>query len=112
MELVIGMTDGVVTYNEIDFTGVEGIRFEIAKAGPFFSGGTMSIHLDDPESKAVVEIPIKTNLADFGMEEIETNLPGVEGVHNLYIKFKNDGEKPVTALISMYFSNTPLGKNL
>lgn len=112
MELVIGMSDGVVTYNQIDFTGVEAIRFEIAKAGPFFSGGTMSIHLDDPDSEAVVELPIKTNLADFGMEEIETNLPGVEGVHDFYVKFKNDGEKPVTALISMYFSNTPLGDSM
>ena len=69
------------------------------------------MHLDELSNSPLVEIAIKTNLVDFGLEDKDINIPKTGGVHDLYIKFSNDGEKPVTALISLYFSNKAFGES-
>ena len=108
MDLVIGANEGYVMYEQIDFTGIKSLKLEVAKAGTFFSGGKVTLHLDDIEAPVWVEIPVETNLVDFGMEELITKIPNTEGIHDFYVKFSNDGEKPVTALISILFSNEQL----
>ena len=42
---------------------------------------------------------------NYQMGELSTAIEEAEGPRDLYVSFKNDGEKPVTALISIYFSN-------
>ena len=107
-DLIIGTNEGYLQYAAIDFTGVKALKFSLTKAGTYFSGGKLTVHLDDVNSPPLAEVLVETSLVDFGMDELATNIPNTKGVHDLYIKFSNDGEKPVTALIAIYFSDTPL----
>ena len=48
-------------------------------------------------------------LLDMGSGTVSKNIPDSKGVHDLYIKFSNDGEdKPITGLITIYFSKEAL----
>lgn len=105
MDLIIGMSGGHVMYPDIDLTNIQAIKFTLAKAGAFFSGGTISLHLDAPDGPELAQLTIKTNLVDIGGEELWMSIPPTTGAHDLYFVFENDGEKPITALISLYFSN-------
>ncbi|MEM1118884.1 MAG: ThuA domain-containing protein [Bacteroidota bacterium] len=106
LDVIIGVDEGMVKYEGIDFTNVKALKFYALKAGAFMSGGTISLHLDDADAPALVEVPIEMGLLDMGLGEYEANIPETNGVHNLYLKFANGGEdKPVTGLITIYFSN-------
>lgn len=111
-EIVIGNNEGKVRYDQIDFTDVKGLQLNLAKAGSFFKGGTVALYLDEVAGEPWLAIPIKSNLLDFGMEELKVNIPATAGVHDLYVTFSNDGEKPVTALIAIYFSNQVLEESI
>ncbi|MFK7984319.1 MAG: ThuA domain-containing protein [Saprospiraceae bacterium] len=108
-DLVIGMRGGHVLYKNIDFTGVKGLQFLVIKAGAFLSGGKLTLHLDDLEAPALAEIPVKMGLLDASAGTVSANIPATKGVHDLYVKFFNDGEdKPITGLITIYFSDEEL----
>ena len=42
MDLIIGTNGGYLKYANIDFTGIKALKFTLAKAGPYFSGGKMT----------------------------------------------------------------------
>jgi len=111
LAVVFGTNGGYILYENIDFTSIKGLRFDMLKAGAFLSGGTITVHLDDVDAPALVEVPVEMGLLDMGLGQVAANIPDTKGVHNFYVKFANDGvDKPITGLISIYFSREALEK--
>ena len=105
LDLVIGNAGGYILYKNLDLTGIQSVKFGLLKAGSYFPGGMLKIHLDDIENKAILEIPIKTNIADIGFDEMSSAFPVTTGFHDVYISFENKDGKPVTGFVHMTLNN-------
>lgn len=108
IDIVLCSNNGIVQYKDIDLTGIKSLKLRVTQPGAFFAGGTMSMHLDDKDQEPFAMVELKASLLDFGFEDIIQQIPETEGKHDLFLRFSNDGDKPVTALISIYFSNKAL----
>ena len=109
LAVVFGTNEGYILYENIDFTDIKSLRFDMLKAGAFLSGGTITLHLDNIDAPALVEVPVEMGLLDMGLGQVSANIPDTKGVHNFYVKFVNDGvDKPITGLIYIYFSQEVL----
>ena len=111
LSVIFGTNEGYALYEKIDLTGIKSLRFDMLKAGAFLSGGKMTLHLGAIDAPVFVEIPVEMGLLDMGLGQVSATIPDTKGVHNLYLKFSNDGtDKPITGLISIYFSRETLSR--
>ncbi len=112
MDIVIGNDGGFVMYEGLDLTGVKALKAMIVKAGAFFEGGQITVHLDDIANEPVKTIPVEMKITDMGPSDVIVNLDGVDGIHDVFFKFNAEDGGAVTALINIYFSNVSLEENL
>ncbi len=103
LDVLICENNAQLVFKDIDLTGIGAIKLNLLKAGQYFSGGSISIHLDAPNGKPIGSAEIKTNMVDFGADEQTIPIRSVEGLHDIYYVLKNDGSKPITAVVSMEY---------
>jgi len=68
-------------------------------------GGTVEFRLDAVDGPSIGKLDLSFGITSLGQDETFTVIEATKGVHDLYVTFSNSGEKPVTGLISFYFSN-------
>ncbi|MFT5763857.1 MAG: cytochrome c [Saprospiraceae bacterium] len=106
MNIIVGVGDGYVAYKNLDLTGVTGLEVGAAQAGTFFGGGTIEIHIDQPDGEVIGSFDIVQGLTDFGMKSFTSSLKATEGIHDVYTVFKaadKEANKPVCAVIFYKF---------
>ncbi|MEL6865600.1 MAG: ThuA domain-containing protein [Bacteroidota bacterium] len=105
-EIVIGSPAGYIGFEQIDLTDIRSINLFYAAAPNFFGGGQIEIRIDAPDGPVIGDVSIEQGLTDFGMKEALVSLKETQGMHDLYIFFKESAEegKPITALINLEFS--------
>jgi len=105
LDILIAQNNGHAVYENLDLTGVKGILTHYLKAGAFMEGGTVEFRLDAVDGPSIGKLDLSFGITSLGEDESFTVIEATEGVHDLYVTFSNSGEKPVTGLISFYFSN-------
>jgi len=107
MHIVIVNQEGMVRYQDIDFTNIGSLGINYNVPPPFMGGGTLEIFIDD-KSMGNVNVSATSGMA-FSTEEIA--IGALEGKHDIIIKATAaDETKPVCSLIALNFK--PAGMTL
>lgn len=102
--LVLPSHEGVLMYDNIDLTDVGNIRFSVAVAPNYFSGGEMQILIDDENSEPIAVTNFEPGLTDIGFKELQVDIKPAPGIHKLIIRVKcKDTSKIFAGMASMEF---------
>jgi cytochrome c len=102
--MVLPNHEGMLKYGGIDLTDVGQIKFGIAVAPNYFSGGTMDLYIDGENGQKIGSADLEVGLTDLGFKELVVDLTPVQGVHDLVLKFRcKDTSKIFAGLASLEF---------
>ncbi len=101
--LVIPSKSGsYISLKQIDLTGITGIEFMAMapKAQLNAEGGTIELHVDAPNGELLGQTPfIGDGGGGFSGKPVSLEVKPTEGVHDIYLVFKNPNAKPGSSLM-------------
>ncbi len=101
MDVVIGMHDGEIVFDNIDLTDVGSITITAMTPGVFVGGGTIECHIDKIADRAVASIDLAVSDSP-APRKLTLDLPEITGRKRLVLKTKaKDVTKPVGVFIGM-----------
>lgn len=104
MTIVLPSDQGVLRYDDIDFTDVGQIKFGITVAPNYFSGGTMEVLIDGEGGKVIATAEVEVGLTDLGFKEVTVDIAPTEGIHDLVLRFKcKDSSKIFAGIANLEF---------
>ncbi len=105
--MVLPSHEAVVKYADIDLTNVGQIKFELAVAPTYFSGGLLEVVIDDEEGQVIGSGTFEPGLTDFGFKELLVDLEDVDGVHDLFLVVScSDKDKMFAGIKSLEFKQS------
>jgi cytochrome c len=105
-EAAIGTANGsYVVYNDIDLTGISGIKAMVFAADARVAGGALELRSGSPTGPVLGEAEVK--FGTMGPVNIPFKKPE-SGTHKLYLVFVNPnaGGKPIAALMDLTFETS------
>ncbi len=103
--MVAGEHGGVVTYRDLDLTGISSLSLTIATAPKMTDGGKVILYLDVPDGDPVGEVTVQTGETT---QLKSYDIPiSAAGKHNLHLKFEGIDEGVVGGLIWLTFVPEP-----
>ncbi|MEZ0607207.1 ThuA domain-containing protein [Fibrella sp. WM1] len=102
-EAAVGLTNGsYLAYNDIDLTGISGIKATVFASAARSAGGKLEVRIDSPTGALLGDADVKAG--DTGPVNIPFKKPEA-GMHKLYLVFVNPnaGSKALMAVDAMTF---------
>ncbi len=104
--LVLPSDQGMVKFDHIDLTGVTQIKFGLAVAPNYFSGGVLEVYADNESAAPIGSGTLDIGLTDLGFKEMTISIAPTSGVHDLILKFNSkDASKAFAGLSTLEFKN-------
>ena len=108
LDLLVANGGGWASYGDIDLTGIQTIKAEVALAPNITSGGTITVRSGHPRTgKVIAEASVKQGLSTYGMNELIMPVKDApKGAKPLYFAFTADSDAPeavLGAVISIEF---------
>jgi len=102
--IVLPNHEGTMKYSGIDLTDVGSITFGLFVAPTYFSGGQLSLFLDDDKGQPVGTVTFEPGLTDLGLKELIAPIKATPGVHDLILKVNcKDPSKMFAAFATLEF---------
>jgi len=102
MSVVLGMNQGWVGYEPLDFTGVGAIKLRMFLVPGFSAGGTIRANAGSATGELMGEIKIEMGPGNVGLKEFELPI-SVSGMQELYLSFEGNDDKMVGTLLTIEF---------
>ncbi len=102
--LVLPSDHGVIRYNDIDLTDVGQIKFNLAVAPNYFSGGELQLFIDSEDGQPIGIGKFEPGLTDMGFKDFGVDIKSTQGIHDLILKVKcKDPSKIFAGIATLEF---------